>query len=227
MNETFEFTAELKKKLFIMMGVGLVGLALVFFLYPENNHARLWANLLVNTYYFTGIAIFGMFAVAAGTLAYGSWHILVKRIFLSISSFSLIGGFLLAGIVILGLVGAHSLYDGVKAIIHEDHYNQIHTTKKVFFNPVFWLARLFTYATLWALFSWYMNKFFGRTDQTDPKVYKRSKLLAAAFIVVFAVSESAASWDYLMCLDAHWYSTMFGWYNFASYGCKVIPAKHG
>ena len=219
MNETFEFTDKLKKNLFIMMGTGLLGLLMVFFLYPENNHSRLWANLLVNTYYFTGIAIFGMFAVAAGTLAYGSWHILVKRIFLSISSFARVGGFMLLIIVALGLLNVHTLYDQVKAIIHEPKVSEIHTTKVVFFNPYFWLTRLLAYASLWAFFSWYMDKFFGRTDQTDPKVYKRSKLLAAAFIVTFAVTESAASWDYLMCLDAHWYSTMFGWYNFASYGC--------
>jgi len=221
MNETFEFTDKLKKNLFIMMGTGLLGLLLVFFLYPENNHARLWTNLLVNTYYFTGIAIFGMFAVAAGTLAYGSWHILVKRIFLSISSFATVGGFLLVAIVALGLLNVHTLYDQVKLIIHETPVKEIHTTKVVFFNPVFWLTRLVAYACLWAGFSYFMNKFFARTDQTDPKVYKRSKLLAAAFIVTFAVTESAASWDYLMCLDAHWYSTMFGWYNFASYGCAA------
>ena len=66
-----------------------------------------------------------------------------------------------------------------------------------------------------------MDNFFARTDQTDPKVYKRSKLLCAAFIVTFALTESAISWDMIMSLDPHWYSTLFGWYNFASYGCAA------
>lgn len=78
MNETFEFTDKLKKQLFIMMGIGLLGLVMVFFLHPHNSHARFWANILANTYYFTGISIFGMFAVSAATLAYGGWHVLVK-----------------------------------------------------------------------------------------------------------------------------------------------------
>ncbi len=221
MNETFEFTDKLKKQLFIMMGIGLLGLVFVFFLHPENHHARLWSNILANTYYFTGISIFGMFAVAAGTLAYGSWHILVKRIFLSLAAFVRVSGFVLVLIVVLGLLNVHTLYDHVKDILHETPVAENHTTKVIFFAPVFWISRLVAYAFLWALFSWGMNKFFARTDQTDPKVYKQSKLLAAAFIVTFAVTESAASWDYIMCLDTHWYSTLFGWYNFASYGCAA------
>ncbi len=221
MTDNFEFTDKLKKNLFIMMGIGLLGLVYVFLLYPENSHARLWSNILANAYYFTGIGLFGMFAVAAGTLAYGGWHILVKRIFLSLSGFLRVGGFILAGIVVLGLLNVHTLYDGVKHIIHEPIVTPNHTTKVIFFAPMFWVSRVFVYAGLWLGFSWYMNKFFARTDQTDPKVYKQSKLLAAAFIVMFALTESAASWDLIMSLDPHWYSTLFGWYNFASYGCAA------
>jgi hypothetical protein len=93
------------------------------------------------------------------------------------------------------------------------------TTKIIYFAPAFWIGRVLVYATLWAGASIVLNNFFARTDQTDPKVYKRSKLLCAAFIVIFAVSESAVSWDMVMSLDTSWYSTLFGWYNFASYGC--------
>jgi hypothetical protein len=221
MNETFEFTDKLKKQLFIMMGIGLLGLVMVFFLHPHNSHARFWANILANTYYFTGISIFGMFAVSAATLAYGGWHVLVKRILLSLAAFVRVSGFVLVLIVVLGLLNVHTLYDHVKEILHESPVAENHTTKVIFFAPAFWISRLVAYAFLWALFSWAMNKFFARTDQTDPKVYKQSKLLAAAFIVTFAVTESAASWDYIMCLDTHWYSTLFGWYNFASYGCAA------
>ena len=66
-----------------------------------------------------------------------------------------------------------------------------------------------------------MNNFFARTDQTNPSVYKKSKLMAAAFLVTFALTESAISWDIIMSLDPQWYSTLFGWYNFASYGCAA------
>jgi hypothetical protein len=132
-----------------------------------------------------------------------------------------ISGTLLVLIVLAGYFGVHSLYDQAKAISHLNPVPEIYTTKVVWFAPVFWFSRIIAYAALWFFFSWYMNKFFARTDQTNPRVYKLSKLLAAAFIVVFAVTESAASWDFIMSLDPHWYSTLFGWYNFASYGCAA------
>ena len=220
MKETFEFTANLKRNLFYMMGAGVLGLLLVFELYPHNQHARFWSNILANTYYFTGIGLFGMFAVSAGQIAYGSWQTLEKRIFLSLSAFARIGGFMLAAILILGVLGAHNLYGHVNHILHSP-VNPETTTKIIYFAPAFWIGRVLVYATLWFISSVVLNNFFARTDQTDPKVYKRSKLLCAAFIVIFAVSESAISWDMIMSLDTGWYSTLFGWYNFASYGCAA------
>ncbi|HWB63202.1 MAG TPA: hypothetical protein VG603_06830 [Chitinophagales bacterium] len=219
MTEMFDFNAKVKKPLFWMMGAGVIGLLLLF-LYPNNHFARLWSNLLANTYYFTGIGLFGLFAVAAGQIAYGSWQTLEKRIFLSLSGFARFGGFILLLIVGLGLANVHNLYTGVVNILHSP-VTPNHTTKVIYFAPVFWLGRIFVYAILWFAFSVGMNNFFGRTDQTDPKVYKRSKLLCGAFIVVFALTESAISWDVIMSLDPGWYSTLFGWYNFASYGCAA------
>ena len=225
MTENFVFTDKLKKTLLYMMVAGVVGVAIVLlqehFSSANNHHARLWSNLLANTYYFTGIGLFGLFVVAATQLAYGGWQTLMKRIFLSMSAWVRISGTLLVLIVLAGYFGVHSLYDQAKAISHLNPVPEIYTTKVVWFAPVFWFSRIIAYAALWFFFSWYMNKFFARTDQTNPRVYKLSKLLAAAFIVVFAVTESAASWDFIMSLDPHWYSTLFGWYNFASYGCAA------
>ncbi|MCS6933818.1 MAG: hypothetical protein NZM35_01530 [Chitinophagales bacterium] len=217
-NEKFEFTAGIRKALHIMMGVGIVGLLLVYIFNPENGHARFWSNILLNTYYFTGISLFGLFIVAAAQLAYGGWHTLIKRVLISMGAFSMIGGFLLLFTLITGLLGWHNLYDHVKHILH-DHHNEKYTNKHIFFNPPFWVARVLIYAIAWAALSYAFDKFFGEKNQIDPKVYKQSKLLSALFIVVFAVTESFVSWDMVMSLDPHWYSTLFGWYNFASYGC--------
>ena len=41
-------------------------------------------------------------------------------------------------------------------------------------------------------------------------MYKRSLVLASVFIPFFAVYISVSAWDWLMSLDVHWYSTMFG-----------------
>jgi hypothetical protein len=43
------------------------------------------------------------------------------------------------------------------------------------------------------------------------KMYKKG----ATFLVLFAVFSSTMAWDWLMSIDTHWYSTMYGWYIFA------------
>lgn len=223
MTEYFDFDSKLKRTLFYMMGAGVVGIALLL-LYPANHHARLWSNILAATYFFTGIGLFGMFAVSAGQIAYGSWQTLEKRIFLSLSAFAAIGGFILVAILGLGIFAhVHTLYDPVLHILNlgPQPINSIYTTKAVYFGKVFWFSRVLIYALLWFGASRILNSFFARTDQTDPAIYKRSKLLCAGFIVIFALTESAISWDMIMSLDPHWYSTLFGWYNFASYGCAA------
>ena len=49
----------------------------------------------------------------------------------------------------------------------------------------------------------------------DFKHYKKCLTIGAAFVVFFAASSSTSAWDFLMSIDAHWFSTMFGWYTFA------------
>ncbi len=39
--------------------------------------------------------------------------------------------------------------------------------------------------------------------------------MGAVFLVLFAVTSSTSAWDFLMSVDSHWFSTMFGWYTFA------------
>ncbi len=44
-----------------------------------------------------------------------------------------------------------------------------------------------------------------------------ARKFAAIFLVFFGYSSSVAAWDWVMSIDPHWFSTMFGWYVFASW----------
>jgi hypothetical protein len=219
MVEKFEFTDKLKKNLYYMVAAGVLGLILAFFLYPHNQHSRFWSNILLNAYYFTGIGIFGIFFVSANQLGYGGWITLVKRIFLSLSGFIKIGA--VFALIIIGGVWAHyhSLYSWAA---DPTYFKEMANTKQTFFNYTFWTIRVVLYFALWILVGGAVIKAINSKNIGDPAQYKRSKLMAALWIVIFAVTESFVSWDLIMCEDAHWYSTLFGWYNFASYGCAAF-----
>lgn len=47
--------------------------------------------------------------------------------------------------------------------------------------------------------------------------WTKARSLSAVFLVIFAVSSSVGAWDWVMSIDTHWFSTMMGWYVFASW----------
>jgi hypothetical protein len=80
------------------------------------------------------------------------------------------------------------------------------------------MIRLCVYVIGWSGLAFLLrrNSVQGDTEYTR-KMYQNSKYIAAAFLVFFAVSESMAAWDLFMSIQPHWFSTMWGWYNFLSY----------
>jgi len=48
------------------------------------------------------------------------------------------------------------------------------------------------------------------------KNFKRNFQISAGFLVFYIYTESMMSWDWVMSVDPHWFSTLFGWYVFAS-----------
>jgi hypothetical protein len=50
------------------------------------------------------------------------------------------------------------------------------------------------------------------------KNYRRGAL----FLVFFAVFSSTSAWDWIMSIDVHWFSTLFGWYVFAGMWCSTM-----
>ena len=103
MTEQFKFSDRAKRILIGLMITGLVGMVLTFFMYGDNQHSRFWSNLLLNTYFFTGISLVGMFFATAHQLGYGGWITLVKRIPESMAKFVAVL-FAFALLIILGTV---------------------------------------------------------------------------------------------------------------------------
>ena len=72
-SKIFNYSKQAKKVAFICMGLGVLGIVLSIVL-PDmsaNHYSRFWSNILLNTYYFAGIAITGLFFLAAHQLGYG------------------------------------------------------------------------------------------------------------------------------------------------------------
>jgi hypothetical protein len=80
----------------------------------------------------------------------------------------------------------------------------------------FFLARSGAYCAAWILFAVAIRRGSQRQDADGDRRWTRGNVrLSAAFLIVFAVTFSMASVDWIMSLEASWYSTIFGVYAFA------------
>ncbi|MDP9121950.1 MAG: hypothetical protein M3O15_11410, partial [Acidobacteriota bacterium] len=87
-----------------------------------------------------------------------------------------------------------------------------------YLNTPFFFARMLLILTIWVLFALYVRRISLAQDRHGAGGHASHRLLgrlSAAFIGVFALSFSLASFDWLMSIDAHWYSTIFAVYCFA------------
>ena len=73
--------------------------------------------------------------------------------------------------------------------------------------------------------NWFRNQSL-KMDQMSGTDLRTQHLLtyrrSALFLVLFAVFSSVLAWDWLMSIDTHWFSTLYGWYVFAGMWCSAM-----
>ena len=88
--------------------------------------------------------------------------------------------------------------------------------KAGYLNASFFLIRVAIYFVSWCGLAWFFRKrsILQDTDSSVEHTVIRQKL-GAPGIAIFALTVTFASFDWIMSIDAHWFSTMFGVYYFA------------
>lgn len=206
---TFNLTKKTKTVLAIMIAIGLI--ALVYGYFGGLGGKRIAANLLLNNYYFLSMGLIGLFFVTVHAIAESGWQTSVQRIGEAMSTFIPVGSVLLLLFFMLG--GLHLVYDWT----HKDHLDAILLKKVAYLNEPFFYIRFFIFVTGWSVLAYYIRKTSLQLGQLgDYKYFNRMRTLSAIFIVFYAISSSVSSWDWIMSIDAHWFSTLFGWYVFMS-----------
>jgi hypothetical protein len=188
-----------------------------------HKQARFWAALLHNSVYFLLVVNAAMFFICATTLAWSGWQMAFSRVSEAISTVVPVIG-TICGIILLLICFSdnHVLYHWTDAkVVAGDEVLQ---SKSGFLNKNFFAGwTIFTIAA-WSLLGWKMRKLSRSLDEkplaskAEAKKYTwNNTVWAALFIVVFALTVmSSIPWLWLMSIDAHWYSTMYSWYTFAS-----------
>jgi hypothetical protein len=184
---------------------------------------RVIANLWLNSVLFTGIAGVGMFFVAIQYLSWAGWSSIIKRIpeaFPAFLPFSLV---LLLG---LFLLFKHDLFHWTHESLYDKaspDYDPIIAGKRGFLNQPFYLIRMvFSIGAWYVLWRMLRNASIREDEIGGTEHWYRMKNISRVFILVFAVTSSTSAWDWVMSIDTHWFSTMFGWYLFASWHVTTL-----
>ncbi len=235
MNQTFTFTDKAKRFCYVLMGIGLVGLIWGYVRdsyvpgeMPNYSHNRFWANLLVNSFFFMGISLAGTFFLALQYAAEAGWSITIKRVIEAVTCFLPIGLGLMLLILVLGKFGVHHLYQWMNPAVYEKGnaaYDPEIVHKKGYFSLAFFFGRTLMYIMVWGFFQRLFRKRSLEADLSGDSnylVHFKNVRSAAIFLVFFGFTSSAMSWDWLMSLDVHWASTMYGWYTFAGMWISAI-----
>ncbi|RYZ45612.1 MAG: quinol:cytochrome C oxidoreductase, partial [Sphingobacteriales bacterium] len=110
---------------------------------------RLWANVWVNSVYFTGAAVIGMFFIAYNYLAQAGWSAVFKRIPEALPAFLPITGVIM---LITFFVAGHDLFHWTHEGLYEvggPEYDPIIAGKKGFLNTPFFVGRMIFYFVAW------------------------------------------------------------------------------
>ncbi|MCH8904149.1 MAG: quinol:cytochrome C oxidoreductase [Bacteroidetes bacterium] len=206
------------------MGLMLVGV--VFFVINLVTGAeahRIWANFLLNNVYFMLISLGAIFFMASHRLSNAGWHIGIHRILESMGSIIWWPGILLIITFIIAREDIFHWTDQALYIEGTEDYDKIIAHKAPYLNNIFFLMRMAAYVLVWGLAAYMLRKWSLRAD-SDPSIkpFRRMNTISGIFIVFFAVSTSTFAWDWIMSTDAHWFSTLFGWYVFASFWVTAI-----
>jgi len=231
--EFFEIPKRFRTWSLALIGVGVLSVIIGFFVYGTggddaeamHHKTRFWATMLHNSVYFLLIVNACMFFICATTLAWGGWQMSFRRVTEAISAVVPVIG-IIAFVVLMAIVfGGHHMshiyhWTDTEAV-SQDH---ILKGKSGFLNTTFFTVWTILTIGLWSVLGYKMRKLSRELDNHPlPSVEEQRKYIwkntvwAAIFIVWFALTVmSVVPWFWLMSIDAHWYSTMYSWYTFAS-----------
>lgn len=202
------------KALKIGLGVGVVGLvasAAMGLTSGDEGRHQFFFSWLVAFAFFTTISLGGLFFSVLHHLVRASWSTTLRRLSENLAS----NLFLMLVLFIPVVVGMHDLYHwSLTDVVAGDDIIQ---GKIGYLNTTAFLVRAVIYFSIWLGIAWfYRSNSIKQDSSSSPKdVNFKLRKTAPVSILVFALSMTFAAFDWLMSLDAHWFSTMFGIYIFA------------
>jgi hypothetical protein len=194
----------------ILIGIGIC--SFIFGLVSDSKAA--WASYLIVNYYFLSIAMGGAFFFVIQVISQSGWSSAFKRVSEAMMSY-----------IPFAAVFFLLLFFGVKDLYHWSHADAVASDpvlshKSAFLNIPFFFLRMIVCFALWIVFTTILRKLslkedtYNKTDETGIMVlFGKSEVYSKVLAFILAITFSLTAFDWIMSIDAHWYSTIFALKN--------------
>ena len=220
----FQINTKAKKLVYALIGLGLI-LTIIGVATGMGDHhfkTRLLTNGLINGFFFFALGLGALFFLALQYATETGWYASVKRVIEAVAGFLPYGmgffGIILLAITLMG--GAHIYLWMDSEIVKHDEIIQ---GKSAYLNPAFfWIRTIVYFATYFIFLRGFKRRSLLEDQEGGTTLHFTNYKKGALFLVFFAVFSSTSAWDWLMSIDVHWFSTLFGWYTFAGMWCSTM-----
>ena len=190
------------------LGLLVVGAALVAVGWFTSHHSAL--SYLVGYMGVLGVCLGALFFTMIQHITRAGWSVPVRRVTENMAGTLPFMLLLFVPIVI----GFDDIYHHwTHAVIEEGQpgYDAVVAGKSGFLNSTFFFVRVAIYFAIWIALAFYFRGQSIKQDETgDPAISMRMSQVAAPGLLLFALSLTFASFDWIMSIDPHWFSTIFG-----------------
>jgi hypothetical protein len=199
---------------FLMIGGAAAAACVVgAFLSPAQFlHSYLWSYM-----FFIGVTLGSMALNMLQFLTGGAWGIVIRR-FCEAASRTLP---LLAILFLPIVIGIPTLYEWSNAaVVARD---EVLRHKHAYLNVPFFLMRAAIYFLGWMVLSHLLNKWSREQDETGSRALnRRLQLISGPGLIWWGLSVTFMSIDWILSLNPHWFSTIFGLLFMAGQGLNAM-----
>jgi len=231
--ERFEFAGNAKTWSLVAIVIGVIAIAFGF-LAGGDHIQRAYSNLLLMSYYFVCVCTAGVFFCAYQYAAQAGWSASFIRIPQAFAKTLPIASIILIVVVTAGLLQHHEVVEenGKKEMVPylyahwathglttvgSENYDPIIAGKSAFLNIPFFYGMLVVLLGAYSILGLKLAKCSEEEDSVGGMSnYDKSFKLSCIFLVIFGFTFPIFAFGAVMSLEAHWFSTMFGWYNLAA-----------
>ncbi len=201
-----EFSPKVKSIGLILFITGLVLIIAGYIVSP----ARMAFNNIIGLTFIVSIVVGSLFFVSIEYLSGAVWSTPFRRI----AEFITYGVYLIPIILIPVLFNLHDIFHWTHPEVVDS--DKILKEKAPYLNVNFFLIRIIAFVLIWILFQKLFTKNSEKQDLTKEQTLTTKNVkLSAIFIPLFAITLTFTAIDFLMSLEPHWFSTIFGVYYFS------------